>query len=105
MIIPAKDMFTPERIITNDTSEIAKIFGLTYKQNFISEAEEKALIRSIDGECWLPDLKRRVQHYGYKYDYKKRSLNYSMYLGRLPAWSNEICSRIKVSLAKKCLLL
>ena len=51
--------------------------GLTLKENFISEAYEKELLEEIDNRPWLNDLKRRVQHYGYKYDYKtKGKLDY-----------------------------
>ncbi|MCU0440030.1 MAG: hypothetical protein MUC49_19255 [Raineya sp.] len=62
------------------------IKGLTYLENFISEEEEKQLINQIDKAVWLNDLKRRVQHYGYKYDYKKRKIDASMRIGELPDW-------------------
>lgn len=47
------------------------ITGLTYVPDFISESEHKEIWEAINKEKWLDDLKRRVQHYGYKYDYKK----------------------------------
>jgi hypothetical protein len=49
------------------------ISGLQYCPNFITAEEEQALIEIIDQQTWLNDLKRRVQHYGYKYDYKARA--------------------------------
>ena len=56
--------------------------GLTLKENFISQAFEEELLKEIDARPWLNDLKRRVQHYGYKYDYKtKGKLDY---LGEMP---------------------
>jgi alkylated DNA repair dioxygenase AlkB len=39
---------------------------------------------------WSNELKRRVQHYGYRYDYKERSVDYSMYLGELPDFANAV---------------
>ena len=45
------------------------ISGLQYIPDFIARDEESALIANIDEQPWLNDLKRRVQHYGYKYDY------------------------------------
>ena len=60
--------------------------GLRYEANFLTEAEQQALLAQIDAQIWLTDLKRRVQHYGYKYDYSKRAIDYSMSLGNLPDW-------------------
>jgi alkylated DNA repair dioxygenase AlkB len=37
----------------------------------------------------MDDLKRRVQHYGYKYDYRSRSVDLSMYVGPLPEFAVE----------------
>lgn len=64
------------------------ISGLTYIPNFISPQKQEELISSIDSATWLTDLKRRTQHYGYKYDYTKKSINVSMRLGLLPSWLN-----------------
>ena len=70
------------------SEKILNIPGLHYYPDFISESLEAQLIETIDGQPWLTDLKRRVQHYGYKYDYKARSVDPSMYLGPLPDWAN-----------------
>ena len=47
--------------------------GLIYISNYISPATAKSLLEIIDQQPWLNELKRRVQHYGYRYDYKKRA--------------------------------
>ena len=75
-------------------TEMIDIPGLLYSQNFISESYEAELIETIDRQPWLTDLKRRVQHYGYKYDYKARSVDSSMYLGPLPDWALEIAGEL-----------
>jgi|GEM_PF-1070943 len=67
--------------------EMVDIPGLLCCLDFMSESYEAELIETIDRQPWLTDLKRRVQHYGYKYDYKARSVDPSMYLGPLPDWS------------------
>ncbi|MEL6108957.1 MAG: alpha-ketoglutarate-dependent dioxygenase AlkB [Planctomycetota bacterium] len=61
--------------------------GLTYIDDFITTKVESDLIERIDAAAWLDDLKRRVQHYGYKYDYKARTVDESMFLGPLPDWA------------------
>jgi len=71
------------------------IEGLTIIQNFISSEEEADLLDKISSELWLNDLKRRVQHYGFRYDYSKKKIDLSMYVGQLPVWSEVILDRIK----------
>jgi len=70
------------------------IHGLTHIEEFISREEEQDLLVALDNEEWLTSLKRRVQHYGYKYDYKARYVDSSLYLGSLPEWSSEVLARL-----------
>lgn len=60
------------------------IKGLTYIPDYISDRLHARLIEVINENPWRNDLKRRVQHYGYIYDYRSRSINKEMYLGELP---------------------
>ena len=48
--------------------------GLTIIDNFIDEETEQFLLDSINKEEWDTSLKRKTQHYGYKYLYKKVAL-------------------------------
>ncbi len=68
------------------TSEIPKIQGLTYTRNYITTEQEQFFITQIDNQPWLSDLKRRVQHYGYKYDYKTRRITLDLKIGNIPDW-------------------
>lgn len=79
----------------NEGVDLSEIKGLTYIPNIITVTEERSLINSINMESWLNDLKRRVQHYGYKYDYRTRALNYSMFLGTLPLWCQPFIQKIR----------
>jgi len=74
---------------------ISKINGLQYIHNYIDATTEKKLIESIDKQNWISDLKRRVQHYGYKYNYRAKRIDLSMKIGKLPVWANEIAERLK----------
>ena len=69
-----------------DEQALPEIDGLEYTPDFISAEEESTLFAQIDQQPWLNDLKRRVQHYGYKYDYKARTVTPDSYLGELPEW-------------------
>lgn len=68
--------------------------GAEYHHDFISKEEEDDLIAAIDKENWIQDLRRRVQHYGYQYDYTKRKLTKDDKIGALPAWTETICHRL-----------
>jgi len=61
--------------------------GLQLIQDAITQEQHDHLIAIIDQQPWLTDLRRRVQHYGYRYDYKSRSVDASQFLGPLPDWS------------------
>jgi alkylated DNA repair dioxygenase AlkB len=60
--------------------------GLRYIPHFITDDEGRELVRAIDSQPCLPALKRRTQHYGYRYNYTKRAIDASSKLGELPEW-------------------
>lgn len=68
--------------------------GLIYVPDYLSQQEHDCLAVFVDRQPWLADLKRRVQHYGYRYDYKARSINLRMYLGELPDWGQKLAQRL-----------
>lgn len=70
------------------------IEGLVYIPEFITKEEERAVIAAIDTQPWRNDLKRRVQHYGYRYDYKARAVTDDAYLGKLPDWITPIAQKL-----------
>lgn len=70
------------------------INGLTYISDFISEEEQSNLIETIDKQPWLLDLKRRTQHYGYKYDYTRKLIDKSMYVGPIPEWIMPLLNKL-----------
>jgi alkylated DNA repair dioxygenase AlkB len=70
------------------------ISGLTYIPDFISEGEQLSIVSTIDQLPWLNDLKRKTQHYGYKYDYTKKTVDKSLYLGDLPSWVAPYAERL-----------
>jgi alkylated DNA repair dioxygenase AlkB len=74
--------------------EHQSIPGLYYAENIISPEEEREIIENINKEEWLDDLTRRVQHYGYKYNYKKRKIEKDDYLGELPKFTKKLQKRI-----------
>lgn len=68
--------------------------GAVYVDEFITADEEQRLQRNLYSGEWSSDLKRRVQHFGYRYDYRARSILPDSYLGPLPDWLSSIGQRI-----------
>lgn len=74
---------------------MSTIPDLIYVPRYIAPDEEARLLRVIDNASWQTDLKRRTQHYGYRYDYKARRLDESMYLGNLTGWTRNLAVRLR----------
>ena len=70
------------------------IEGLSYSPDFIGQVEEEELLSNIDQQYWRSDLTRRVQHYGYRYDYKARAVKREDFLGPLPGWIAPLCAKL-----------
>ncbi|MEM6381988.1 MAG: alpha-ketoglutarate-dependent dioxygenase AlkB [Pseudomonadota bacterium] len=68
--------------------------GARYVAEFIDPPAHDALIEAIDERPWIEDFKRRVQHYGYRYDYRARTVTPDAYLGPLPDWSIDLSDRL-----------
>ena len=68
--------------------------GLRYVREFITPEDERRLTETIDDGKWRGDLKRRVQHYGWRYDYSAGQVDSSMRLGALPDWADDIGRRL-----------
>lgn len=78
-----------------EDTETLDIQGLTYISDFISIHEQDFLLAEIGRQPWLTDLKRRVQHYGYKYDYKARAVGNDAYLGPFPDWLSSLSRKLQ----------
>jgi alkylated DNA repair dioxygenase AlkB len=68
--------------------------GLFYVPGFLTEGDQCRLVEELDANVWNLELKRRVQHYGYRYDYKARRIDSSMHLGPLPPFARPIATML-----------
>jgi alkylated DNA repair dioxygenase AlkB len=82
--------YTDRNVSLTNAGNIPNL-GLVY--DFITVEQENALLTIIESNVWISDLKRRVQHYGYKYDYRARTIDNSNYLGPLPAWVLDLAQK------------
>ena len=60
--------------------------GLTLVPGFLTPARQAALLARIDAHPWRADLRRRVQHHGWVYSYRRRRVAPSDRIGPLPEW-------------------
>ena len=58
--------------------------GLYVLPDFVSEAEEAALLSSIDAHPWHKLLRRKVQHYGYEFVYGANNIDPHKKIGEMP---------------------
>ncbi|MFO0608588.1 MAG: alpha-ketoglutarate-dependent dioxygenase AlkB [Polyangiales bacterium] len=68
--------------------------GLSLVPDWITAEDERVLLAEVDAAPWRDDLQRRVQHYGWRYDYKARRVDASMRLGPLPPWAARLAARL-----------
>ncbi len=70
--------------------------GMYYLSSFLKPGEEEDFIRRIyeNEDAWLTDLSRRVQHYGWRYDYSERTITSDMRIGPLPDWLQNLAQRL-----------
>lgn len=93
------DLFdsTPRRHAKAVTYEGSLPPGLILLPNFISGAEERGLIALLDdptNALWLTELSRRVQHFGYRYNYKLRALSAADRIADAPPMVQAIGNRL-----------
>ena len=60
----------------------------------MTTAECDSLLGSIDARPWMNDLKRRVQHYGWRYDYSARFVTENMRAEPLPYGIKDVAERL-----------
>ncbi|GAA1994020.1 alpha-ketoglutarate-dependent dioxygenase AlkB [Catenulispora subtropica] len=83
--------------------------GLLYVEGWLSAGAQESLLAAVDAAQWSTDLRRRVQHYGHRYDYDRRSIASSPVSGfgfasgsgsgsaaapPLPDWAAELAGRL-----------
>lgn len=71
--------------------------GACLVADFVSPDEEQACVSALDDRAWSTELKRRVQHFGYRYDYRARTVTADAYIGELPPWLSHIAERLRAS--------
>lgn len=74
----------------------ADVPGLRFIAGWLTPDACESLLASIDAAEWSSELRRRVQHYGHRYDYGRRSVtpDASADAPPIPAWARESAERL-----------
>ncbi|WP_329521408.1 alpha-ketoglutarate-dependent dioxygenase AlkB [Spirillospora sp. NBC_01491] len=68
--------------------------GLHLVNDWLSPADAQVLAERIDAADWSDQLKRRVQHYGHRYDYGRRGVAAGAPAPPLPGWASDLGGRL-----------
>ena len=76
--------------------EVTAVPGLKFIEGFLTPEQQANCILQVDAavDQWRYDLSRRVQHYGWRYDYKARAITPDMYIGALPDWLSKLAQKL-----------
>ncbi len=89
-----RELFEPHPIVEREPVALPDIGGLEYVGEFLSAEEQERTLCAIDAAPWSNELQRRVQHYGWRYDYQSRIVTRDMRIGRLPSWLQALGQRL-----------
>lgn len=70
--------------------------GASRTPDWITPPQEAALAAFLDAGDWSGELKRRVRHFGYRYDYRARSATLASRIGPLPEVLQGLAERLVV---------
>jgi alkylated DNA repair dioxygenase AlkB len=83
-----------EEVTPARTDDFLGVPGLIYYAGLLDRTEQIDVMAAVDALPWRDDLKRRVQHYGYRYDYKARSVDHTMRIGELPPFALAVADKL-----------
>ena len=95
------DLVTPRHINhdiigASGLQDVSAVPGLKFLEDFLTPEEQAYCVDRVDAadSQWRNDLSRRVQHYGWRYDYKARAITPDMHIGALPDWLAQLAQRL-----------
>ena len=68
--------------------------GARLVPDIVTEPEERRILLRISQAPWLTDLSRRVQHYGWRYEYRGRGAGGPIPAPAFPRWAEAIADRL-----------
>lgn len=80
----------------SELQEVEAVPGLKFLEGFLTQEQQDYCVHRVDAAVdeWRNDLSRRVQHYGWRYDYKARAITPDMHIGSLPDWLADLAQKL-----------
>lgn len=95
-LFPAlNQQFSQPLPIPTNQHAIETVRGLRYIADYLTEAQHDWLLDTIDKQQWSYFGKRRVQHYGQKYDYSEQKKNDDLEASEFPKWLERLCLKLQ----------
>lgn len=79
------------------TVDVTGVPGLRYLAGWLDDGAGRRLLTAVDAAPWSTELKRRVQHYGRRYDYGRRAVRDAgggPDAPPLPGWAVDLAARL-----------
>jgi alkylated DNA repair dioxygenase AlkB len=73
---------------------LREIAGLRLVPEYVDVAHQAHLLNVVDALPWDSTFHRRVQHYGYRYNYRSRRAGAQTNLGPMPGWATELADAL-----------
>jgi alkylated DNA repair dioxygenase AlkB len=73
--------------------DVDDVPGLRYVPDWLDAAAQARLLAAVDAAPWSGELRRRVQHYGRRYDYGSRAVGGGA-APPLPPWAVDLAGRL-----------
>ncbi|KAL0051627.1 hypothetical protein WJX82_010933 [Trebouxia sp. C0006] len=89
-----KDQEKSQRPVAVSTQDCT-VPGLTLIQDFVSEEEEQALLGCAEEGQWETLARRRVCHFGYKFEYQSRNVDPQKPIQQFPAALQPVVERLQ----------
>ncbi|KAL0030888.1 hypothetical protein WJX77_011841 [Trebouxia sp. C0004] len=77
------------------TTQDCTVPGLTLVKDFVSEEEEQALLGCAEEGQWETLARRRVCHFGYKFEYQSRNVDPQKLIQQFPAALQPVLERLQ----------
>ena len=84
----------PTAANANDPASIFRQ-GAAILPDILTEAEERRILMRIGDAPWMTDIGRRVQHYGFRYDYRNRASSRRTPAPAFPRWAHVMAARLR----------
>ena len=86
---PENVLFPPEIALST------VIPGLKLVENFITIEEEDAILHKLDENAWIKEMSRRVQHFGFRFNYRNLMIDFGTEASKFPDVVEEVAKRIE----------